>query len=364
MLLQYLRQLDKMGIYHGDIKPANVFFDSYRRGFVTTDSGSLIIATGGLDKFFRSCYTEGYASKNYVQKIKAKEPLTIAELKMEDIYQYKVTINHSYMDRADSHSTSKTITKIIQLCEVHNSDMQILSAIVLTDATIILELVEFLRMLDNFPRFTGSFWGFFANCLDHSFALLQIPLANMIEKLPYDISNAEKYVSINYMFIMDEIQRIAVYTKGDSDKTNTRAQLLTYLKDHNKPHLWYTIILRLMDNIRDLHLQHKNGKQTFDLEQQIMKDFIDSLQQYDQIAEPAIREREREAMAECIVRLYSNYQLPILETQTNQHPAYNVFDMIARKTLHMLVSDVKKREKYINCIHDQINFYKADGIFK
>ncbi|TNV82790.1 hypothetical protein FGO68_gene10337 [Halteria grandinella] len=364
MLLKYLRQLHKMGICHGDIKPANIFFDSYRRGFVTTDSGSLIPVIDGTDKFYRTCFTEYFASKDYVKKIRAGQQLTSEELKMEDIYQYKVTIQHQYMESFVQHGqTSEVIEKIIKLCDKYQNDMQVLSAIVLTDASIALNLIQFLRQLDNVPRFTESFWEFFANCLDHTFATLQIPQAKRIEMLFYDDSNAEKYAMINYYYIMDDIQGIARYTERERDQTNTRGKLYSYLQAHDKPHLWFPIILSLMDSIHDMHLHYQQGNQVQYLEIEIMKEFYDKLKQYDSISDPLVKGRECEAMADCIVHLYSNFQFAIIGTQTNQHPAFQLFDMIAHNTLKMVVSDEEKSEKLLACIQDQVKYYKEDGIY-
>lgn len=85
-----------------------------------------------------------------------------------------------------------------------------------------LPLVLFLRELDNVPRFTGLYWEYFANCLEHSFADLEVPYKAHIERLPYDKSHEKERIEINYFFIMDNVHGIAALTKGKFDKSNTR----------------------------------------------------------------------------------------------------------------------------------------------
>lgn len=59
---------------------------------------------------------------------------------------------------------------------------------------------------------------------------------------------------------------IAMLTKGDRDKTNTRAHLQDYMASHGKPTRWFPIILRLLDALNDLHFALMAGKDVLELE--------------------------------------------------------------------------------------------------
>ncbi|TNV82962.1 hypothetical protein FGO68_gene5085 [Halteria grandinella] len=363
MLLHYMHSLNKKGLYHGDLKPQNVFFDSYRRGFVTTDSGTIVNTSGGAKDYYRYFYTK-FCSQMNAQKIINKEPFSIQELKEEDIFQFASTISQAYKNYIPTHENSKTIDLILALCSEHKSDIQAISSLVLTNAKIVLELIEFLRMLDNFPRFTCTFWGFFANCLDHSFASLQIPHADFIEKLHYDSNNEEYYISINYFYIMDEIAAISMKTYGEKDITRTRDALLSYLQQHHKPYLWYSIILRLIDSLHELNLLHKDEVKAKEKRNIIENQYSESLNQFDEITDPAIKQKECEAMVDCIVHLYSNFQEAVIGFHNGKHPAYLLFDDLCSTTLFKLVKDMDRRSELENCIDDQILFFRNDGIFK
>ena len=47
-----------MGIFHGDIKPRNIFYDGYNRGLIISDSGSIIYYKGGEGEYKISTCTK------------------------------------------------------------------------------------------------------------------------------------------------------------------------------------------------------------------------------------------------------------------------------------------------------------------
>ena len=65
-------------LFHGDIKPENIFF-SYKEYDIctTSDIGSLLyLGIEEDDKFIVTCYTEKYASAQHIEAVKNKTPLT------------------------------------------------------------------------------------------------------------------------------------------------------------------------------------------------------------------------------------------------------------------------------------------------
>ncbi|TNV83244.1 hypothetical protein FGO68_gene7410 [Halteria grandinella] len=364
MLLHYLRELDKMGIYHGDIKPHNIFFDSYRRGFITTDSGTLITTVGDSKEFYRSCWTDGYASKKFLERIKARKPLTLEELKEEDIYQFSLTLKQAYRDRDQTLRESVILNQILGLCETYKTNIQPISNQISNDPIIALDLINFLRMTDNYPWYTVTFWGFFANCLDHSFASLQIPHAKKIENLPQDSKYLQHFQKINYYYIMDEIASIAMETYGSKDISNTRDKLEAYLITHKMPHLWYSIVMRLMDEIHDLHIFHKGDQQTGALKDSIEVKFIESLDKYNQLSDQDQKKLECDAIVDCMLHLLSNFQVAIFGFPSHKHPAFLLFEKLLEKTIARFVIDENKKAEATACILESAKFFKVSHIFQ
>ncbi len=65
-------------LFHGDIKPDNIFLDD--KSFIwsiTSDVGSLLYLDEDNDnKFIITCYTEKYASAKHIEAVENKTPLT------------------------------------------------------------------------------------------------------------------------------------------------------------------------------------------------------------------------------------------------------------------------------------------------
>jgi serine/threonine protein kinase len=65
----------KQNLFHGDIKPENIFFDNTKHEFWnTSDIGSVLYLGRANEieegKFIVTCYTEKYASKEYIEAVK------------------------------------------------------------------------------------------------------------------------------------------------------------------------------------------------------------------------------------------------------------------------------------------------------
>jgi predicted unusual protein kinase regulating ubiquinone biosynthesis (AarF/ABC1/UbiB family) len=89
MSIHYLLHLRLKELFHGDIKPANLFFDGYRRGFVTSDSGTILLLDDEKKEYHVRMFTPYYCSKEFRDKIKKGLSFTVAELRKEDAYQFK-----------------------------------------------------------------------------------------------------------------------------------------------------------------------------------------------------------------------------------------------------------------------------------
>ncbi len=64
-------------MFHGDIKPENIFFHNDEYKFWTTsDIGSVLYLGEEDDKFIVTSYTEKYASAQHIEAVKNKTPLT------------------------------------------------------------------------------------------------------------------------------------------------------------------------------------------------------------------------------------------------------------------------------------------------
>ena len=84
----------KHNLFHGDIKPENIFFnDKYSpaddRDFRYTSDISSILHLGKgnqkeVDKFIVTCFTENFASEEHVEAVKNQTPLSKEQLMKED----------------------------------------------------------------------------------------------------------------------------------------------------------------------------------------------------------------------------------------------------------------------------------------
>ena len=76
-------------MFHGDIKPDNIFYDNvFHENYITTDIGSLLYLGEPNESslYIVTCYTEKYASPKYIEAVKNKIPLTREKLMEEDKY--------------------------------------------------------------------------------------------------------------------------------------------------------------------------------------------------------------------------------------------------------------------------------------
>jgi serine/threonine protein kinase len=64
-------------LFHGDIKPDNIFYIDDDILFATSDVGSLLhLGKQNDNKFIVTCYTKGFASLKHIEAVKNKTPLT------------------------------------------------------------------------------------------------------------------------------------------------------------------------------------------------------------------------------------------------------------------------------------------------
>jgi serine/threonine protein kinase len=66
MSVSYMADLHQnKRLFHGDIKPENIFICNDGNGFISSDSGSLTLLNDPSDKYFISLLTLGYSSQNH-----------------------------------------------------------------------------------------------------------------------------------------------------------------------------------------------------------------------------------------------------------------------------------------------------------
>lgn len=92
MSIAYFYRLHKyLKLFHGDIKPRNIFVTGYD-STVLTDSGSLLplYATDEeVENYIVKLYTPGYASLEHVKSIQAQKRFNRRQLMREDMYQFR-----------------------------------------------------------------------------------------------------------------------------------------------------------------------------------------------------------------------------------------------------------------------------------
>ncbi len=63
MSVSYIADLhEKKRLFHGDIKPQNIFICNDGNSFISSDSGSLTLLNDPSDKYYISLFTLGYSS--------------------------------------------------------------------------------------------------------------------------------------------------------------------------------------------------------------------------------------------------------------------------------------------------------------
>ena len=72
-------------LFHGDIKPQNLFYDRMNCQ-VGSDSGSLLITSDKTRSYFVKTYTKGFASAEYQVCCNEKREMSYEKLMSEDFY--------------------------------------------------------------------------------------------------------------------------------------------------------------------------------------------------------------------------------------------------------------------------------------
>ncbi len=89
LTLRYLSDLhNNKKLFHGDIKPANIFLD-ISEDFVTSDSGSVIPLFEDYDKFIPITRTAYFSSSQHSLSFEKKLERFKKDLLQEDFYQFK-----------------------------------------------------------------------------------------------------------------------------------------------------------------------------------------------------------------------------------------------------------------------------------
>ena len=105
--IKYIAEIHDKNLFHGDIKPANLFYyqnDEGKTIQISSDSGSLIqLDQDNNDrKYYIRCFTPGFASLNHAKLIKKETGEYKDDLLKEDKYQliatFKYLIKNNYND--------------------------------------------------------------------------------------------------------------------------------------------------------------------------------------------------------------------------------------------------------------------------
>lgn len=65
-------------LFHGDLKPQNIFVEMDGDGFLTTDSGTLtpLYKTDDEPIYIIRVYTDGFSSKKHIAAVSSRESMT------------------------------------------------------------------------------------------------------------------------------------------------------------------------------------------------------------------------------------------------------------------------------------------------
>lgn len=87
MSIHYLSDLhDKKKLFHGDIKPANIFICNEGGKYISSDSGGLTLLNDPSDKYFIQIHTPMFSSSQHKEAISNLNGETAEELLKEDKY--------------------------------------------------------------------------------------------------------------------------------------------------------------------------------------------------------------------------------------------------------------------------------------
>ncbi len=80
--IEYIAEIHNKNMFHGDIKPANIFYNEYIN--ISSDSGSLVLLEKDYMNYYIKVFTPAFSSEKHKHAILNKAGETKEELFNED----------------------------------------------------------------------------------------------------------------------------------------------------------------------------------------------------------------------------------------------------------------------------------------
>ncbi|TNV83524.1 hypothetical protein FGO68_gene14886 [Halteria grandinella] len=371
LLASYLTELHtKTRLYHGDIKPANIFVYPYGLGLLRTDSDTLISLFYKEDdtaKVYQvKQLTEEFASKKlvslwkYARANNTKVFFNQQFLMKEDYCQFKATVKSIFNQIKTERELHPLLYQFIDLMEDPNflTVEQFFDAL-LCSPTFIKDFIIFLRKENNYC-FSKGFQASFAMLFDHTvkygpWSYRELSIWDT-RNTHYSVSQLDQDLELNLYFIQDLSYELCFIQKNDEIYEETVNKLLSLKSYHAGGQLIQITRndLKWLDTLRQINQVH------------IFK-LIDVLQKQ-QEAQEIIEQGKAIALA-CLNKFAVDPDDPD-QSQLRLMTDSLIFTLWRTITITNLIykADTTLKDciliEHIELVHTSIQLYNSDDIYK